>query len=110
LLAVAAFKLLAVALSIGFLIGFLTIYALGVLIIFDLLRTPESRVREALVKYRNLGGLLLFVGGLLYVANIGFGAYQDMLGSIAVAGMVLYACCFLLFTQILAFIYVNDAN
>ncbi len=110
LLAVAAFKLLAVSLSIGFFAGFLMLYALGAIVLYDLLRYQETQVRDGLIKYRNLGGLLFFVAGVMYVANLGFGAYQDILGVVSVGGLLLVIACTFLFPQIIAFIHAQDSQ
>jgi hypothetical protein len=105
LLSISVLKLLAVTLSIGFLIGFLLMYALGVLVIFNLIRMHETAVKRALVKYRQLGSLMLFVAGLIYVSGTVYGNYQDMLGVVAMMGITLFISCLIFFPQLIAYIY-----
>ena len=105
LLGVILSKLMAVTLSIGYVAGFTAMYALGALVIWDLLRTAEPQAKDAMTKYRNLGSWLFFISGVVYVSNIGFGAYQDLLGAVALMGIVMFICCMLFFPQAYAFIY-----
>jgi len=105
LFSIGLLKLLAATLSIGFLIGFLLMYALGVLVVFNLIRMHETAVRRALVKYRQLGTLALFLGGLIYVSGTVYGAYEDMFGVIAIMGITLFVSCYIFFPQLLTYIY-----
>ncbi len=89
LVSVDVLKIATVAISTGMLIGFLIMYLIAVVSLHTLLTNSEADFKTSRLQQRDIAAFIFLVSALLYMSNIIYGEFQNLLGVVALMSAVL---------------------
>ncbi len=101
LLTVVFLKLQSAALSISTVIGFIFIYIVGSIIVWQLMKTEEDNINNELLKFRDLMLLSVIVLLIVWKLNITIGSIADFVGTVLLGSFAMLISILLVFKTVL---------